>query len=322
MRHLLSQNKNADLRPPRGLFCAGKGRAGGRGHSCFKEASLPSVLAGTKNETCGIFYQNRADTLGRAREAADAGRPPRPHRERRVFLKRFKTALGLGLLLAIVLTCSFSSFSAVCAEIRRDTLRLHILANSDTEADQQLKLAVRDAILAETGGLFGSAGSKEAAERSVDANLDVIRGIAETVIREQGYDYPVRVTRTNLYFATTRYPDTGLTMPAGRYDAVRVEIGKAQGKNWFCVLFPPLCVPAATADAAQEAAYTEEERAVTGGGYEVRFAVLEWLEQARESLARAVKKPDDAVAADSAPQQTPAPTEGASADGAPQGGRP
>lgn len=227
------------------------------------------------------------------------------------FLKRFKTALGLGLLLAIVLTSSFSSFSAVCAEIRQDTLRLHILANSDTEADQQLKLAVRDAILAGTGDLFGAAASKQAAEQRVDANLDNIRRIAETVIRQQGYDYPVRVTRTNLYFATTRYPDTGLTMPAGRYDAVRVEIGRAEGKNWFCVLFPPLCVPAATADAAREAAYTEEEQAVTGGGYEVRFAVLEWLEQAKESLARATKKQENDADGGSAPQRTAAPQENA-----------
>ena len=85
---------------------------------------------------------------------------------------------------------------------------------------------------------------------------------------------------TNLYFATTHYPDTGLTMPAGRYDAVRIEIGAAEGKNWFCVLFPPLCLPAATEKSEQN--YTEEEQMVTEGGYELRFALVEWVEHLRE----------------------------------------
>ena len=195
-------------------------------------------------------------------------------------MKRFKTALGLGLLLAVVLTCSFSSFAAVCGEIRADTLRLHILANSNSEADQQLKLAVRDAILEQAGDLFSGAADKQEATAKAQQQLEQIRQIARQVILENGYDYPVTVCVTNLYFATTHYPDTGLTLPAGRYDAVRVEIGEAEGKNWFCVLFPPLCVPAATEK--EENQYTEEEQLVTQGDYELRFALVEWVEHLRE----------------------------------------
>lgn len=197
-----------------------------------------------------------------------------------IHLKKFKTALGVGLILAVLLTSSFSSFAAVCKEIRADTLRLHILANSDSAADQQLKLAVRDAILAEEGELFSNSADKQDAIRRAEQQLPRIQQIAEQVIREHGYDYAVTAKVTNLYFATTHYPDTGLTMPAGRYDAVRIEIGAAEGKNWFCVLFPPLCLPAATEKSEQN--YTEEEQMVTEGGYELRFALVEWVEHLRE----------------------------------------
>ncbi len=225
---------------------------------------------------CGIFFQKTADTLV-ATEIATIR--PRPAEKGGFILKRFKIALALGLLLAVVLTCSFSSFAAVCDEIRTDTLRLHILANSDSEADQQLKLAVRDAILAQEGELFSGSEDKQQALDRAAQQLSRIQQIAEETLREQGCDDPVHVRLTNLYFTTTRYPDTGLTLPAGRYDAVRVEIGEAAGKNWFCVLFPPLCLPAAT---EKENQYTEEEQMVTEGDYELRFALVEWVEQLRE----------------------------------------
>lgn len=199
-------------------------------------------------------------------------------------LQKFKISLGVGLLLAILLNCWFSSFATVCAQVRADTLRLHVLANSDSEADQRLKLLVRDAILEEMGPLFSTAGSKQEAQLQAEGSLEQIGEIARRVLRSAGVDYPVQVRCENLYFPTTRYPDTGLTLPAGRYDAVRVELGQAQGKNWFCVLFPQLCVPACAAEEEEKAAYDEAEEQVTGGGYELRFALVEWVEQLREQL--------------------------------------
>ena len=199
-------------------------------------------------------------------------------------MKRFKAAAALGLLLAIFLTSSFSGFAAVCAQLRADTLRLHILANSDSAVDQALKLRVRDAVLAEAGELFAPARSKAEAERGAQRNLKRIRAAAQRVLRDAGAPYGARVRLVNMYFATTRYPDQHLTLPAGRYDAVRVELGAARGKNWFCVLFPPLCLPAAAGEESGSA-YTDAEKQVTSGGWEVRFAVVEWLQQARESLS-------------------------------------
>ncbi|MEG1932424.1 MAG: stage II sporulation protein R [Pygmaiobacter sp.] len=199
-------------------------------------------------------------------------------------MKKLKMALLLGTLLAILLTCQFSSFAAVCRDIRADTLRLHILANSDSTEDQALKLYVRDCILKESAALFAQATTKEGAERAVDQNLALLQKTAERAIAEQGFAYPVKVSRTNLYFATTNYKNGDgrcYTLPAGRYDAVRVEIGKSAGHNWFCVLFPQLCLPAAEGEQQADALYTGKEKRVLEGEYEVRFALLEWLQPER-----------------------------------------
>ena len=196
--------------------------------------------------------------------------------------KRWRISIALGLVLAIVLTCSFSSFAAVCGAIRQDTLRLHILANSNSEADQALKLEVRDAILEQAGDLFDGAQDKQQAEQQLSGRLSQIRQIAEGTLRAAGCDDPVEVALVERYFDTTRYPESGLTLPAGRYDAVQVRIGDAAGKNWFCVLFPPLCVPVAS---DQTELYTEEEQRVTEGGYEIRFALVEWIERLKEQRA-------------------------------------
>ncbi|MEG2053627.1 MAG: stage II sporulation protein R [Oscillospiraceae bacterium] len=157
-------------------------------------------------------------------------------------MKKFEISLLLGLILAVMLA-EFSAFAAVSDEVRRDTLRLHILANSDSEADQALKLKVRDAILKESENLFKTAFDKNNAIEIVDSSLEEIKKIATETVKKNGYNYTVQVYRTNMMFST-RYYD-GFTLPAGMYDAVRVEIGSANGKNWWCVLFPPLCLGAA-----------------------------------------------------------------------------
>lgn len=190
-----------------------------------------------------------------------------------------EAAVLLGLALAVALS-HFAGFFAACADVRADTLRLHILANSDSEADQALKLAVRDAILREAGAVFGGSGSKDDALRAARAQLPAIRAAAERAVRAHGSDDPVAVRLENLYFSTREYD--GFTLPAGRYDAVRVEIGAHAGKNWFCVLFPPLCVPAAAGEDAP--CYSEAEQRAVQSPYRVRFAAVELLESLREWL--------------------------------------
>ena len=168
-----------------------------------------------------------------------------------MFLKKFapprravlEASVGLGLLLAVLLTCRFSSFAAVAASVRADTLRLHVQANSHGPDDQLLKFRVRAAVLETAGRLFGGEADKAAALEVARASLPQIQMAAETAGAEAGSSLPVRVYVTNMYFDTTGYAD--FTLPAGRYDAVRVELGAHAGKNWFCELYPGLSLPAA-----------------------------------------------------------------------------
>lgn len=190
-------------------------------------------------------------------------------------------SVGLGLVLAVLLTCRFSSFAAVAASVRADTLRLHVQANSDAPDDQLLKLIVRDAMLEEAGRLFGHEADKAGAVELARASLPALQLAAERAVAQAGSTLPVKVYLTNMYFDTTCYSD--FTLPAGRYDALRVELGAHAGKNWFCVLYPGLCLPAAGEPAVYPTS-AEQELIENGGRYEVRFAALElWQRLMKES---------------------------------------
>lgn len=195
--------------------------------------------------------------------------------------RRFAFSLLLGTVLAVLLS-SLSPVLAQYEDVRAATLRLHILANSNSAADQADKLAVRDAILAAEAGTFRLAETKQDAVVIARQALPAIRHIAEQTLRARGSDAPVTVELENLYFATKDYGE--FTLPAGRYDAVRVEIGAHQGKNWFCVMFPPLCVPAAE-EADDGPSYTEEENEAVHSPYKVKFAVVEAVERVKEWLS-------------------------------------
>lgn len=192
-------------------------------------------------------------------------------------LKKWEVTAILGLLMAFGLS-GFFGFSNICADIRSETLRLHVVANSNTPEDQALKLYVRDCILAGTGEMFAGAQDKENAQIWAGENLEEIQKIAQAAVEEQGYAYTASVRLSNEYFATTHYESA--TMPAGRYDALRVELGDAEGANWWCVLYPPLCLPAAAGESGFEGVQGE----VVQCDYEIRFAAVEFLERVREGL--------------------------------------
>ncbi len=199
----------------------------------------------------------------------------------RVHEKAWLLACALGLCLALILS-DFAAFATSCETVRADTLRLHILANSDSETDQTLKLAVRDAILEEAGTLFAAGGTKAEALAAAEAALPALRRIAVRTLRAHGCADPVTVRLESIYFSTKEYD--GFTLPAGQYDALRVEIGAHEGHNWFCVLYPPLCLPAATQE--DGAGYTEEEDAAIHCPYKIRFAAIELLEAFKEKFRK------------------------------------
>ena len=183
------------------------------------------------------------------------------------------------LVCALVISCllTMTGFYGACEEIRGGVLRLHILANSDSDEDQQLKLEVRDGLLGYTDRLFSGCKSKDEALRAAGEHIEDIRCFAEMTVREYGYNYPVQAYVTNMSFDTRVYED--ITMPAGRYDAVRIVIGEGNGHNWWCVLFPALCLPSAGKDELSGAMSSAGRDIVSGGDrYEVRFKIVEWAE--------------------------------------------
>ena len=185
------------------------------------------------------------------------------------------------LLIGIIFTMFTSMINrtvAVGNEVRSETLRLHIIANSDSEEDQALKLKVRDAVLASTGELFAEVSGKTEAVAAAEYSSNDIKAVAEEVIRAEGFDYDVQVEVTEMWFETRSYE--GFTLPAGDYDAVRIIIGAGEGKNWWCVMYPALCVPGAEADISAE--YGRNTAFVTAGGFEIRFALIEWIEQLKK----------------------------------------
>lgn len=145
----------------------------------------------------------------------------------------------LSLLFCFIFISISSYASSVSQNLSDNFFRLHILANSDSEIDQELKLKVRDAILEYMNSQDFSKTSKLDTMNSVKNNLEIYKTISEEIIKENGFDYPVSVEVGNFYFPTKIYGN--ISLPAGQYDALRINIGKAQGQNWWCSLFPPLC---------------------------------------------------------------------------------
>ena len=163
------------------------------------------------------------------------------------------------------------------AGIYDDMIRLHVLANSDSEEDQALKLKVRDAVLEEAEKICAS--NSEEAYVKTKESLEILERAAEKKIKEEGYDYPVLVV-----LGEEKYPEReydGFTLPEGTYTSLRVLIGEAEGKNWWCVLYPPLCT--ASAEKREEvfiaAGFTDEQyKTITESNnktYKIKFKIAE-----------------------------------------------
>ena len=165
------------------------------------------------------------------------------------------------------------------AKIYEDTVRLHILANSDREDDQQLKLKIRDKVLLKYGEALACSGSLDEAMEKTEALLDQIEKDAEKWIKELGYSYSARATLTTEWYETRDYDD--FSLPCGYYNSLRIIIGEGEGKNWWCVMYPPLCMDIATENAPEDDGlidYTREELTlIKSGKYNVKFKILEDL---------------------------------------------
>lgn len=202
--------------------------------------------------------------------------------------------MAAGLVLAVLISNigSIVSDGLSLERLRSGVLRLHILANSDSDRDQQLKLAVRDSLL--ESGFFSGAENIAEAEEIAENNLSEAVRIAEDTLRKNGCGDRVSAELADVEFDERAYGD--ITMPAGTYKALRIKIGRAEGHNWWCVMYPPLCLPAACGADSRKKEYTEQDKDAVEEcfdkkqldmlcrprRYKVRFAIWDKLKELLE----------------------------------------
>ena len=208
----------------------------------------------------------------------------------------YKILLLLSLLAIFVFFSAYSYVTAVSKNISDSVFRLHVIANSDSDEDQALKLKVRDKLLEYMNSLCANTSSKEDAMRIANEHIDDFSKIAKDVISENGYDYDVEISVGECDFPTRNYGDVSL--PAGIYDALRVKIGSANGHNWWCVMFPPLCfvdvssgvVPEDSKELLEDTMSDEEFDLITesdnNSEMNFKFKLVELFENFKLKLAR------------------------------------
>ena len=191
-------------------------------------------------------------------------------------------ALTIFTVLVLLMTVCSAAFPVNGeVDLYDKLIRLHVLANSDSEEDQALKLKVRDAVLDYTNDVISGCPDISEAKQIIEQNKDEIQKICEDVVSESGYGYPV-----SIQLGYEKYPEKSygsVTLPSGDYYSVRVMIGEAEGHNWWCVLFPPLCVGAAKDERAvmTSAGLTKNEVDILteneGERYVLKFRIIEFF---------------------------------------------
>lgn len=201
-------------------------------------------------------------------------------------LRRWEAALMAGVAIALLCGMYLDHEQEALAA---DVIRLHVIANSDSQEDQQLKLAVRDRILEYAAGLYQPGDDLETVRRRMEGSLTHLAAAGYTAVEEQGYSYPVTANIERTWFPTKTYADFAL--PAGYYTALRIVIGEGEGQNWWCVAFPPLCLGSASRtvdEAAAAGLFSQREVALITGetqNYVIRFKMMEWWQQLKRIVS-------------------------------------
>ena len=203
--------------------------------------------------------------------------------------EKLKFIFTLTILFSIyIFICAYSYVNAVSSNLSDNVFRLHVIANSDSEKDQNLKYIVRDALIEYMETLSQNCSSKEDVIKIANNHIEDFKQIAENTIKNQGYSYTVNVEIGNFEFPTKIYGD--VSFPAGYYDALRIKIGEAKGQNWWCVMFPPLCFVDVTTGIVPEESKQELESNLNDEEYQIisdtessdikfKFKLIEFFEQ-------------------------------------------
>lgn len=199
----------------------------------------------------------------------------------------------VGIILMVAVTGVLMYLYGEATEGRREQraiaeqiIRLHVIANSDTEEDQKLKMKVKETIVTYLRGEMQDAVSVDEARQAIVEHLPEIEEIATEKMRAEGYDYTAEATLGESYFPVKEYGD--LTFPAGDYEALRVRLGKSEGRNWWCVMYPTLCfvdstyqvVPESSKEQLKQNLTSEEYDSLLDGGDDVSYSwkILEWIQ--------------------------------------------
>lgn len=188
------------------------------------------------------------------------------------------------LFLVFVFMFSYiAPFIETSENISDQVFRLHILANSDSADDQQLKLKVRDEILKKGETVFAYSNSLEETIELCKNNIALFQQTAEQCLKDNGSDYEVKVYVDKEYFNTREYDE--ITLPSGIYNALKIEIGQGKGHNWWCVMFPAICLSSVTDDELNKYLSEDEQKLVNSDSkYEVRFKIVEIYEKVKSKI--------------------------------------
>lgn len=188
------------------------------------------------------------------------------------------------LFLVFVFMFSYiAPFIETSENISDQVFRLHILANSDSAEDQQLKLKVRDEILKKGETVFAFSNSLEETIELCKNNIALFQQTAEQCLKDNDSDYDVKVYVDKEYFNTREYDE--ITLPSGIYNALKIEIGQGKGHNWWCVMFPAICLSSVTDDELNKYLSEDEQKLVNSDSkYEVRFKIVEIYEKVKSKI--------------------------------------
>lgn len=211
-------------------------------------------------------------------------------------MKKFMPFIVVGIIAIFLVSTYFDNVESALSD---NVLRLHVIANSDTDFDQKLKLKVRDEILKSADEIFIDNTDITNAKESIKKNIGKIEKIAHKTIEENGYNYDVKVTFGKSDFPTKAYGN--VTLPAGSYEALKIEIGEAKGKNWWCVMFPPLCFVDASTPTMDEDALKilrdtlseDEYNLITtsdNSDIEIKFKIYEMWQNGKQKVKILLKK--------------------------------
>ena len=210
-------------------------------------------------------------------------------------MKHLKQYLIIVLLLIIyILVYSISYANSTISNLSNNLFRLHVIANSDSEEDQNLKYAVRDNLISYMNTICKDTTSKEDAVKIANNHINDFYMIAKNTIKKNGYNYDIKISIGNYPFPTKTYGD--ISLPAGYYDALKVEIGEAKGRNWWCVMFPTLCfvdisngvIPEDSKQDLQNNLSQENYNLISAGNteYKFKFKIVELFENSKIFTAK------------------------------------